>query len=112
MVFVKIICKTKRVLRSSLVKLLFGYSECTEHIPVREIVLVITTRKETECRVRDGYITFPSSQIARELRLPATTERTVAELREVTEETHSFSSLSPSPSCPSSPEPLKNKNRR
>lgn len=46
--------------------------------------------------------------MARELRLPPTTERTVKGSRASTTQAHSFSSYVPSPNCPSSPEPLEN----
>lgn len=43
--------------------------------------------------------------MARELRLPATTEQTFWAARALTAQTHSFSSLFPIPNWPSSPEP-------
>ena len=56
--------------------------------------------------------TLPSSAMAREFLLPATTERIRWGWRALTRQTHSFSSLLPIPSWPSSPEPLKMKWRR
>ena len=51
-------------------------------------------------------LTLPSSQMASEFLLPATTERTRWEGRAWTEQTHSLSSFVPIPNWPSSPEPL------
>nr|GMD51962.1 hypothetical protein Iba_chr11bCG7360 [Ipomoea batatas] len=44
--------------------------------------------------------------MAREFLLPATTEETFSFWSALIEQTRSFSSLSPNPNCPSSPEPL------